>query len=137
MQRNKIILRCSLGLGFSSLIVLNLIGIYTYEKSDCVEKCFKRFQRTNFQTFDCDFKEQQRQRVVSFSLFGVLRNIYRRGLIENSELVRRLYPGWSMRLYVASDRGDNVSLCALTCEHNIDLCLVTTNLGQLGDIWRY
>jgi hypothetical protein len=71
------------------------------------------------------------QRVVAYSFYGSPRTErhkakqYFAGIVENLGLVRRLYPGWVMRLYYDLSEDEKVAgeLCELACgSDHLDLC---------------
>ena len=58
------------------------------------------------------------QKIVSFSFWGEMTSGYFRGIIDNLELMRTLYPDWVMRLYVSRHKMDNATiatLCDIQC----------------------
>jgi len=76
-----------------------------------------------------------------------VRRKYFLGIKENLELIRKFYPGWTMRLYyqVNEYQGDVMKqLCELACNNmELDICDATTN-SKLGNaailyplIWRF
>ena len=133
--------QCKLLVLTSGLVLIAMFCVFRdmNNDSDCVKKCLQRFQkeqRNDSLLYDCDTQEEG-HKVVSFSFFGKLRNIYQRGLVENARLTRRLYPGWRIRVYVSSDPTDRVPMCTLTCQHSITICHVSSSLHHVGDVWRY
>ena len=76
-----------------------------------------------------------------------VRRKYFLGIKENLELIRKFYPGWTMRLYyqVNEYQGDVMKqLCELACNNmELDICDATAN-SKLGNaailyplIWRF
>ena len=76
-----------------------------------------------------------------------VRRKYFLGIKENLELIRKFYPGWTMRLYyqVNEYQGDVMKqLCELACSNmELDICDATAN-SKLGNaailyplIWRF
>merc|ERR1711976_920734 len=72
------------------------------------------------------------------------------GIVDNLELMKSLYPGYVMRLYVSKAKLDNMTiatLCDIQCNNTIDTLLDTCavdNLQDYGDlssvfgmIWRF
>ena len=70
------------------------------------------------------------QKIVSFSVWGSLvwgaiqgGREYFKGVEKNLELMRTVYPGWVMRLYISRNKMDNMdqalsSLCELQCTNS-------------------
>ena len=61
------------------------------------------------------------QKIVSFSFWGELKTGYFRGILDNLELMRTVYPGWVMRLYVSRVKTDEdavTTLCDIQCNNN-------------------
>ena len=120
-----------------TITFLLCISRYNHPNLTCQEKCVTRFSSDSE---GCESVDDD-QKIVSFSVWGQLRRIYRRGVTENAELVRRVFPGWRMRLHVIRDMEQSMveAVCQLKCEQDdmIDLCLVTDDLAGLGDIWRF
>ena len=61
------------------------------------------------------------QKIVSFSFWGELKTGYFRGILDNLELMRTVYPGWVMRLYVSRVKTDEdavSTLCDIQCNNN-------------------
>ena len=67
-------------------------------------------------------KDMSNQKIVSFSVWGALQGgrEYFKGIEKNLELIRTVYPGWVMRLYISRNKIENLdealySLCELQC----------------------
>lgn len=77
------------------------------------------------------YRRGPHQKIIGFSFYGNIdadyskKKGYFEGIIGNLELVPKLYPGWTMRLYYDLDKKDPVlkDLCDLACrDTNIDIC---------------
>ena len=71
--------------------------------NECHLDCLKRITKTGNESNRsniCDNEEPQ-QKVISFSYFGNrFRKVFVKGIAENLKLMRNLYRGWRMRLYL-------------------------------------
>jgi len=111
--------------------------------NECHLDCLKRITKTGNESNRsniCDNEEPQ-QKVISFSYFGNrFRKVFVNGIAENLMLMKNLYRGWRMRLYlnklrIAMEAEDEI--CHLKCENdNLDICIVDSH-AEYGDIWRF
>ena len=68
-------------------------------------------------------------KIVSFSVWGAIQGgrEYLKGVEKNLELMRTVYPGWVMRLYISRHKMENLDkainlLCELQCSNsNIEM----------------
>ena len=66
---------------------------------DCLKRITKTGNESNRSNI-CDNEEPQ-QKVISFSYFGNrFRKVFVKGIAENLKLMKNLYRGWRMRLYL-------------------------------------
>ncbi|GAB6030747.1 hypothetical protein CHUAL_007598 [Chamberlinius hualienensis] len=88
------------------------------------------------------------QNVLSFSFYGDTKSKYFKGVAVNAELIAKLYPGWTMRLYHNISQSDTPSmtdLCKAVCKFShLDECYVGDIAEQFrniestfGMIWRF
>lgn len=94
------------------------------------------------------------QRILSFAFYGEGGddNGYFRGILHNLDAIKRIYPGYIMRLYTSINPGEpgHEQLCDLTCSptNPIDICPVgdtnappfemQTDMGDnFGMLWRF
>eukprot|EP00095_Tigriopus_kingsejongensis_P001170 maker-scaffold415_size178368-snap-gene-0.26 protein:Tk01170 transcript:maker-scaffold415_size178368-snap-gene-0.26-mRNA-1 annotation:"hypothetical protein DAPPUDRAFT_96285" len=89
----------------------------------------------------------QGQRVISYSIFGPLQGGgYFSGILENLRGIRKLYPGYVMRLYHNASHSDTgfQELCDIYCHSDsLDLCHVHSIdqypgiNNMFGMLWRF
>nr|XP_027229553.1 uncharacterized protein LOC113821261 [Penaeus vannamei] len=106
-----------------------------------------------------DFATQRggRQRVLSFCYFAYRGTLpgskeqrkYMSFAYMNAKDIKRIYPGWLMRIYhsvTAEDLHGTEELCRIYCDHpHVDLCLAhdlpgvgnLSRRGVYGRLWRY
>ena len=78
------------------------------------------------------------QKVFSFALYSKqdkpLEQRFFRGIIRNIQGVRKLFPGYNMRLYYSVDKAHLEGLCKLFCENDeLDIC-DTHHTGKVSNI---
>ena len=70
---------------------------------------------------------------MSFSFWGKLESGYFRGVVDNLDLMRSLYPNWVMRLYVSRSKLDIDAIntiCDIQC--NVTISTVSVKNHTFG-----
>ena len=131
------------------------------DRCNCEKRVFsgeKNYFQVTAKNSTCSresFARGAHQKVVAFSYYepaGPISKIdkqkeYYKGIKENLELIRELYPGWTMRLYyrITDDKSASMKmLCSIACDGaEIDLCDADRipTLGNISSlfppIWRF
>ena len=90
---------------FVTFIVISLLVFLFLRKTskDCFQSCADSIMSSHKieAGFRCIRKQMNlNTKVVSYSLWGPLKNVYRHGIQDNLDLMRTQYPDWVMRLQV-------------------------------------
>ena len=87
-------------------------------------------------------RKDKENRVISMALYGSNPR-YTKGAVENAKLIRRIFPGWKLRIYLASKDYPATLLVPRRIidklQHlNVDLFFINSSVGILEPrMWRF